>query len=72
MGSVNNSYLYGNPLQFETRKVIEKDFSLLLVLPKRFTEYLGILKGDLLKITLLKSQDSKGNLLISKVDLEGF
>jgi hypothetical protein len=60
-----------NPLPFEIRKVQSTTRCLMLSLPKKFTDYLAITKGDLLKIQLEKNMnpDSGGKIVLSKIDV---
>jgi bifunctional DNA-binding transcriptional regulator/antitoxin component of YhaV-PrlF toxin-antitoxin module len=65
---IYNSANYNrNPLNFETRKVESNGRSLVTVLPKMFTDELGILRGDIIKFQYYTADKRK--IVIEKVNL---
>jgi hypothetical protein len=65
--SVNNSR---NPLDFETRRVQSNGRSLVISLPKHFTDQLQILRGDLMRFHLHVADKRK--LVIEKIIIDNY
>jgi antitoxin component of MazEF toxin-antitoxin module len=58
-----------NPLDFETRRVQSNGRSLVISLPKQFTDQLNILRGDLIRFHLQVADKRK--LVIEKINIDG-
>jgi hypothetical protein len=56
-----------NPLAFETRRVQHNERSLMISLPMRFVDQLGILKGDLIRFYI--PAEDKNKLILQKIDI---
>jgi hypothetical protein len=68
---INNSKNQNNPLFFEVRKVQDSRRCLMVSIPKRFTNWMRISKGSLVKIEF-NSDESLGNrIIIEKVRVRG-
>lgn len=57
-------------LTFETRRVQSNGRSLVTVIPKPYTDFLEIEKGDLIKFHLQKNPIGRNKIIIEKVDLD--
>ena len=58
-----------NLLNFETRRVQSNGRSLVTVIPKSYTDYLAIERGDLIKFQLQKDPIGRSKVIIEKIDL---
>lgn len=65
--SVKNSR---NLLNFETRRVQSNGRSLVIVIPKSYTDYLAIERGDLIKFRLQKDPGGRSKVIIEKIHLQ--
>jgi bifunctional DNA-binding transcriptional regulator/antitoxin component of YhaV-PrlF toxin-antitoxin module len=68
MPSVYSSTIARNPLNFETRRTQSNGQSLMIVLPKVFTERLGIKRGDLVRFYM--NNTDKRKIMLEKISTE--
>lgn len=68
MIQIYNSNSSRSPLDFETRRVQNNGRSLVISLPKQFTDKLGILRGDLIRFHLHVADKRK--LVIEKIGVD--
>jgi len=66
MPQLYNARTAYNPLDFETRRVQSNGRSLVTVLPKLFTDRLGIVRGDMIRFHIHAADRKK--LVIEKID----
>jgi hypothetical protein len=64
---INNPNNLRNPLKYEVRTVQKNANSLVLILPKLYTDILKIQQCDLIKMQLLKDEHK---ITLQKIDLE--
>jgi bifunctional DNA-binding transcriptional regulator/antitoxin component of YhaV-PrlF toxin-antitoxin module len=57
-------------LTFETRRVQSNGRSLVTVIPKPYTDYLEIDRGDLIKFQLQKDPIGRTRIIIEKINLD--
>jgi hypothetical protein len=69
MPQIHNQNASRNPLAFETRRVQSNGRSLVVSLPKPFTDQLGILRGDLIRFHL--HTVNKRKIVLEKIEMVG-
>ena len=68
---INNSKNQNNSLFFEVRKVQDSRRCLMVSIPKRFTNWMRIGKGSLVKIEFDSDEQLGNRIIIEKVRLRG-
>ncbi len=68
MPQIHNQNASRNPLVFETRRVQSNGRSLVVSLPKPFTDLLGILRGDLIRFHL--HTIDKRKIVLEKIEMD--
>jgi hypothetical protein len=68
---INNSKNQNNSLFFEVRKVQDSRRCLMISIPKRFTNWMRIGKGSLVKIEFDSDEQLGNRIIIEKVRLRG-
>lgn len=63
---INNPNNPQNPLKYEVRTVQKNARSLVLILPKIYTDFLGIQQSDLIKMQLMKDERK---IVLQKIQL---
>jgi hypothetical protein len=70
MPRINHTNDSRNRLNFETRRVQSNGRSLVTVIPKSYTDYLAIERGDLIKFQLQKDLNGRSKVIIEKINLQ--
>ena len=66
---INNPKNQNNPLFFEVRKVQDSRSCLMVSIPKRFTNWMRIGKGSLVKIEFNSDENMGNRIIIERVRL---
>jgi hypothetical protein len=66
---INNTKNHNNSMLFEVRKVQDSRRCLMVSIPKRFTNWMRIGKGSLVKIEFNSDEDLGNRIIIEKVRL---
>jgi hypothetical protein len=68
---VNNPKNQNNPIFFEVRKIQDSRRCLMVSIPKRFTNWMRIGKGSLVKIAFDSNEHLGNRIVIEKVRVRG-
>jgi hypothetical protein len=68
---INNSKNQNNSLFFEVRKIQDSRRCLMVSIPKRFTNWMQIRKGSLVKLEFDSDEQLGNRIIIEKVRLRG-